>query len=60
MVLSLPRRDVGVLTRPGGNFTKSTVEALGLVMDAAYPDSEEVPPHHWQLSTERLLQLPFV
>lgn len=29
-----------------GEFTTSTAEALGIVMDAAFSDSEEVLPHH--------------
>ena len=49
MVRSQPRHDIGVMTRPDGEFTTSTEEAIGLVMDNSFPDSEPVVPHHENL-----------
>ena len=46
MVRAQPRHDIGVMSKPDGEFTTSTTEALDLVMDNAFPESEAVPPHH--------------
>ena len=52
LVRQQPRHDVGVMRRPDGEFSTSPAEALGLVMDNACPDSEEVSPNH-----ERIVRL---
>ena len=45
MVKQQTRDDIGVMARPDGEFTTSAKEALGIVMDNSFPDSEDVPAH---------------
>ena len=46
MVRRQPRHDIGVMRKDDGNFTSTTEESLDIVMDNAFPDSEEVPNYH--------------